>query len=409
MYDWLRTVETALIPKEVASTVPLLPEAFSWEKLSAQLARHFELAELKITLGQSGWVADAANVLAHAPYLFDFKIGEMPGFVSWVLPQADLPALMSGFLTRQGSPVLAVDADFQKGFLQYVVAEILFLLNALGFHGALTPRLQPAGEPPAGELLSINLRLELFGKTYFSSLLATKELVEAWQAYCTQTHKSQPLPSTLAEKVPVTLQFLAGHVDLSQEAWKNIALGDYVVLDNCTLVPGGEKGRVVIAANGVPLFRGMLKKDQIKILEYPLYHEVHTPMSQMDDEESEKEFSEFEDEEEISEESEEEESLDPLEELPEEEDPSQDKELQEPKKETAPLATVESVPLHLVIELGRVQMTLAKLRLLEPGQMLDLEMKPEEGVNLVLNGVCVGRGELLRMGETLGVRILELG
>jgi flagellar motor switch protein FliN len=46
---------------------------------------------------------------------------------------------------------------------------------------------------------------------------------------------------------------------------------------------------------------------------------------------------------------------------------------------------------------------------LQPGNMLEVDLHPENGVDLVVNGKRIGKGELLRVGETLGVRILDIG
>ena len=71
--------------------------------------------------------------------------------------------------------------------------------------------------------------------------------------------------------------------------------------------------------------------------------------------------------------------------------------------------TLTDVPLPVIIEVGRIQMSLGKLMELQPGNMLDLKVHPESGVDLVVNGRRIARGELLLIGETLGVRILEMG
>ena len=71
-----------------------------------------------------------------------------------------------------------------------------------------------------------------------------------------------------------------------------------------------------------------------------------------------------------------------------------------PKKRT----TVKD--LYGTLELG---ISVQKLMELQAGNILELNIRPEEGVSLVINGRCVGKGELHRLGNTLGVRILELG
>jgi len=74
-----------------------------------------------------------------------------------------------------------------------------------------------------------------------------------------------------------------------------------------------------------------------------------------------------------------------------------------------PIVPVTQVPMALTVELGQIEISLEKLIALEPGNILDLEVHPEEGVQLVVNGKVVGKGEIIQIGESLGVRVLELG
>lgn len=69
----------------------------------------------------------------------------------------------------------------------------------------------------------------------------------------------------------------------------------------------------------------------------------------------------------------------------------------------------EELSLTIVVEVGRIQVSVQKLMELQPGNVLDLSVYPENGVDLIVNGRCVGKGELLKVGETLGVRVLDIG
>ncbi|MBS0654315.1 MAG: FliM/FliN family flagellar motor switch protein, partial [Verrucomicrobia bacterium] len=75
---------------------------------------------------------------------------------------------------------------------------------------------------------------------------------------------------------------------------------------------------------------------------------------------------------------------------------------------TKPL-TANDIPLSLVVELAQISLSAQKLLELQPGNLLDLEIEPESGVNLVVNGKIVGRGEILKIGESIGVRVLQIG
>ena len=74
---------------------------------------------------------------------------------------------------------------------------------------------------------------------------------------------------------------------------------------------------------------------------------------------------------------------------------------------TVPLS-VDDIPLTVVIEVGRLQMSVKKLLELQPGNMLDLDIHPDAGVDMVINGKRIARGELLKIGDSLGIRISEL-
>ena len=78
----------------------------------------------------------------------------------------------------------------------------------------------------------------------------------------------------------------------------------------------------------------------------------------------------------------------------------------------APEATpvdVDEIPLTLKVEIARIQMPVKMIRELQAGNILELDARPEQGVNLVTNGKTLARGELIRVGDTLGVRILHIG
>jgi flagellar motor switch protein FliN/FliY len=54
-------------------------------------------------------------------------------------------------------------------------------------------------------------------------------------------------------------------------------------------------------------------------------------------------------------------------------------------------------------------MSIEQLMKLEPGNLLDVDIRPEHSVNLTIQGKLVGKGELIRIGDAVGVRILQLG
>ena len=78
---------------------------------------------------------------------------------------------------------------------------------------------------------------------------------------------------------------------------------------------------------------------------------------------------------------------------------------------TAPsgIITPGDIPINLTVEVGSLKMSAQKLMELRPGNMLDLDFVPENGLNLVINGKNVGKGVIINVGEKLGVRVMEIG
>ncbi len=73
------------------------------------------------------------------------------------------------------------------------------------------------------------------------------------------------------------------------------------------------------------------------------------------------------------------------------------------------LVSAEEIPLTLTVELARVTLPLDKLLKLSPGNLIELSTKPEQGVSLTVHGKRVAKGELVKLGEVIGVKILEIG
>ena len=71
-------------------------------------------------------------------------------------------------------------------------------------------------------------------------------------------------------------------------------------------------------------------------------------------------------------------------------------------------SNLEELPVALVFELGRTAMPLGEVRQLAPGAIVPLAEVTSETVDIIANGKRVGRGEIVRIGESLGVRIARM-
>lgn len=71
-------------------------------------------------------------------------------------------------------------------------------------------------------------------------------------------------------------------------------------------------------------------------------------------------------------------------------------------------ADLEDLPVTLVFELGRTLLPMGEIKRLGPGMIVPLAELKNETVDIIANGKRVGRGEIVRIGESLGVRVIGL-
>ncbi|MGF3025710.1 type III secretion system cytoplasmic ring protein SctQ [Methylobacterium aquaticum] len=73
-----------------------------------------------------------------------------------------------------------------------------------------------------------------------------------------------------------------------------------------------------------------------------------------------------------------------------------------------PEAGLDTVGVSLTFELGRRTLGLGELKGIGEGHVFDLGLDPAQPVDLVANGVRIGRGEIVEVGERIGVRVVRL-
>ena len=69
---------------------------------------------------------------------------------------------------------------------------------------------------------------------------------------------------------------------------------------------------------------------------------------------------------------------------------------------------IDQVSVRLEAFLGASQMTVAELAALREGAAVPLDAPLNQAVELRLNGVAIGRGELVSVGDKFAVRLIEI-
>jgi type III secretion protein Q len=87
---------------------------------------------------------------------------------------------------------------------------------------------------------------------------------------------------------------------------------------------------------------------------------------------------------------------------------SMDNESEPPRRSAPDASGLDDLPLRIVFEVGRLELSLGDLRQMAPGTVLPLARPFDEALDIVANGRRIGRGEIVRIGDSLGVRVIRL-
>ena len=69
---------------------------------------------------------------------------------------------------------------------------------------------------------------------------------------------------------------------------------------------------------------------------------------------------------------------------------------------------LDDLPVRLVFEFGRIELPLGEFQRLAPGALVPLARPLDEPLDIMANGRRLGRGALVQIGESLGVRIVSI-
>ncbi len=400
--DWIKHVERVLFDLEEKPQFGL-PSAFDWDRFQKRLREAFGRPSLKIEYHSKGWETGAQCWTGLGEDLLPLPIEWTPlsSPAYFLTTEQDLKRLMAELLGGEKEAAYFYDLSLVQGFYHYFAAEILYALDQQGFAPSLAPRVGEISQEIHAEIgerpcFVVDISFTLNGQAFWGRVLLTELFRRDWKSYFSNLPPPSLSPEA-QEKINVDVSMEVGHTRLSLEEWRSVRQGDFILLDHCSYDPAEKKGGLVLSLNQKPLFRGRFKEKGIKLTEYPKYEEVSASMDEqlfsehhpedsgdIDDlygDQAAEELADFEEEEEVK------------------------------QAELAPSEgsiKPEELPIQLTVEVGRLRMTAKELMNLAPGNLLEINVAPEQGVDLVINGKKVGRGELIRLGETLGVRILSL-
>lgn len=413
--DWVKQVDTILHDLEEKKPEFGAPFTLDWEGVEQDLATLFNQSDLSLSHTIKGWVGAEEIWQDSWENLYTLAIDWRPlnEPVYFITESEDLKRLLAELVGGEKKAAFFYETDLIQGFYHYLTSEMLSSIETRSFAAPLSPHISQFFEGIPEKIAQkpvflIEVALTINEKTFWGKILLSEKFQKAWKTYFARL--PQPaISEELKKKLHVNLALEVGRCDMKLSEFQAMNVGDFLLLDYCSYDPEMQKGGFVMTLNHQPIFRGKIKEGGVKITQYPLYNEVAATMEDKpfhhEGEEDEDFLEDFEEDDEDAEEDEAVNTSDF-----ENFQPGggrKEEAVQEKATGEKPSISGADIPIQLTVEVGRIKMTAQELMNLTPGSFLDIHVSPEQGVDLVVNGVKVGKGELLRMGESLGVRILS--
>jgi len=382
--NWIKHVESLVVQSKDVPMWGAVP-SFPWKEFMKEFASSLNVSKLKLSSGTAEWKKGATTLsgLGRSPLQLAIEFSPLQGNFSLVFPSEDFSKLSSWVINPKAGNEGFSDPYLQKGFFRYLSLEAMMVMDRMQIYQGLTPKLI---EKPleTEDAYCIDIAIQRGEETIWGRIICPTLFQESFKKHFSGDWNFS-LPSHLYEELLLDLNLSVGETKLSQDSWKKLEEGDLLLLDFCSYYPNLKKGTFQLQFDNTPLFQVKPKEESIKILDYAHYFEEN----KMSDEDFEEPFDES------------------IEETPLEETPMESVSVEEPPQQK--ISSPKKIPISLTVEVARIRMNLDKLLKLKPGNVLELGVHPEKGVNLVANGKCVGKGELIQVGDVIGVKITKLG
>ncbi|MBF5050674.1 Uncharacterized protein CLAVI_000289 [Candidatus Clavichlamydia salmonicola] len=354
---------------------------FPWKEFEHRMKALFRLDSAEFDYREMG-MANASQALAGLPsnaLIFSINIQPVNDDVFFIIGENEAKGLMAALLGGNQTAAFFLEQDALFSFMYYLAAECLRMTESLKWMPIalrVSDQIVHKLPPLSDKNLMSEVAWILPNGTFFGRLIIPFTVYMD----CVKKVEVPVRVMDIREADPLLVLDLAvevGFSSLSSVEWMSVKTGDFIVLDGCFFDPDEKEGGAFLALNeGKPLFSGRFMDDGVnfKITGY-LNQEVN--MYNEDDED---------------------------EVIVGKGAPSQLSAADQQQRSQG----LKQFPCRLTIEVGRIKMTLEEIMKLTPGSLIPLGTSPERGVDLVVNGTKVGQGELISLGDMLGVRVLKL-
>jgi flagellar motor switch protein FliN len=367
-FSWIKKIDRALL--EIDS-IPLIrtKQPFNWEELSTFFSKKFEVENISISPSEMTWrsFSDLQTGLSENVISLGFIASPLEGEVYLLAAEEDVDKLCSLLFFKNKEEKILCSSSLQEGFYQYLSILTLSFISEFPSFQDLSFKMVDTVKSLNENALCLDIKISINHSNIFMRLAITPSFRTSWE----KKFLDSPLTCAkdISKSLEINLSLEGGKTVLSYDAFKKIKVGDFVILDQLSFLPK-KGGKLTLTVNSNPLFYVEAQENKIKLTDFAFY--------QGEDEYMKNKEEMIEENVQIT-------------------------------QEEVPTSPIDDIPITITVEVARFKMTLEKLMALQPGNLLDLHVHPEKEITLTVNGQKIGKANLISLGETLGIRISEMG
>lgn len=349
--------EAAQLKKPFFNGAPFL----DLEKLNKYIQETLSFDEISISIqGQNKKnLNDILNFEDPTKSITAITINPFETPLFWIMTEENKSKLTGTILNLDGKSKNFQNKTIIDGFYQYILLETLYCIQKLDPIQQMT--LQITDDTSTEEYGIVqNIAISIKDKTCFGLFVITDSFKNAWAQHFAAFPK-QYLSKKITKELLLPISLKIGSVSLTAQQVSSLSVGDVVIPDH---MMEANQAHFTISKNCY--FRVTISENAIHIQDF-----ANTLEDFMDEEKSKT----------LSEHLEADDSL---------------------------TNTIYNTPLQVHIELAKISLSLDEVMNLSPGNVLEIPELSEKKISLTVHGKKIAVAELITIGETLGLKILEI-
>jgi len=340
---------------KILEAVELPPGVFypDLSLIASHLKNRLGIQDLDIKVEKTKWLVDEElELLANNnSSQLSFNMLPLEGSLHWIMDLNEIAKITTWMMTKDASSKVFSSEILQEGYYHYLMLEAMDACDQDEILKGFSLKILSDAKEFTSPSLCIDLRISYQERSAHAQLIVPKEIVKKWKEHFLK--ETDLLASKLAADTNFALSVNVGCVDLNYATFDTISVGDFVILDHSYYDPKTHQGSVLLTFNQHPLYQVKVKHGKLKVLDFA--------------------------------------------------------ELKEDSMESSENPTpAKDVPLSIQVEMGKIEMSLEKLMSLQPGEVIETTINPQENISLTLNNKTIAKGTLVKVGEVIGVRIEEI-